>query len=284
MKKSQLTLSIVIPAYNEEHHLRACLESIARQTIQPDEVVLVDNNSHDRTAEIAKNFTFVRVVHEDRQGLVFARNRGFDEAKSDIIGRIDADTVLPTTWVEHVKAFYANPHYRQMAWSGAGYFYNVRLPRLVAWTYQLLAFRLNKLLIGHYTLWGSNMAILRPQWLAGRNALCQRTDIHEDLDLAMHVAEAGFAITYDPFNSVRAELRRVHTNRHQLWEYLQWWPRTLQVHNKKTWLVCWFFGAFLLYIATFVLLFLEMSGQALEKLLLAPTENPNMAPQDTLRD
>ena len=218
------------------------------------------------------------------EGLVFARNRGFDAATSNIIGRIDADTVLPTTWVQHIKSFYTDPKNHHTAWSGAGYFYNVRLPRLVAWAYQLLAFRFNKLLLGHYTLWGSNMAILRSQWQAVRQTVCQRTDIHEDLDLAMHVANKDFAITYDRTNLVRAELHRVHADRHELWNYLQWWPRTLQAHNKKSWVVCWFFGAFLLYLATFVLLFLEFFGHFLERLLLTPVTDPKMTPQDSLRD
>lgn len=265
MKKNQLTLSIVIPAYNEEGHLRACLESIARQAVLPDEVILVDNNSHDRTAEIARSFPFVRIVPESRQGLVFARDSGFNAAQSDIIGRIDADTVLPTTWVEYIKIFYADPKNHNTAWSGAGYFYNVRLPGLVAWAYQLLAFRFNKLLLGHYTLWGSNMAVLRSQWLAVREMVCQRTDIHEDLDLAMHVADKDFAITYDRTNLVRAELRRVHADRRELWNYLLWWPRTLQAHNKKSWVVCWFFGAFLLYLATFVLVAADGLGRQVEK-------------------
>ncbi|HEY5667999.1 MAG TPA: glycosyltransferase family A protein, partial [Candidatus Saccharimonadales bacterium] len=125
MKTTRQSVSIVIPAYNEERHLRACLQAIAKQTIQPLEVIVVDNNSTDRTAQVAREFPFVRVVSEHRQGRVFARNAGFGAAKGEILGRIDADIILPSTWVEHLQAFYANPLHARSAWSGMGYFDNV---------------------------------------------------------------------------------------------------------------------------------------------------------------
>ncbi len=254
MNHPRVRVSIVIPAYNEEFHLRACLQAIADQTVQPYEVIVVDNNSTDNTAAVAASYPFVQVISESRQGRVFARNAGFDATSGDILGRIDADIVLPANWVEHVSTFYTNPGHARLAWSGAGYFYNVRLPRLVSFTYGLFAFRLNKLLIGHYTLWGSNMAFSAPQWQAVRGHTCDRLDIHEDLDLAMHLHRQGFGIYYDTSIKTSAEMRRVHSDRHQLWEYLQWWPRAVRLHGHASWPVCWLLGAGLLYGATFVLL------------------------------
>src|SRR5688572_27451257 len=89
------SVSIVIPAYNEEGQLALCLEAIARQTVKPVEVIVVDNNSTDGTVEVAGRYPFVTVLHEWRQGVVHARDCGFDAAKGDIIGRIDAETVMP---------------------------------------------------------------------------------------------------------------------------------------------------------------------------------------------
>ncbi len=97
-----LSLTIVIPVFNEEHHIKACLESIACQTIAPTEVIVVDNNCTDRTIEIAEKFNFVRVVSEKQQGRGYARTTGFNAVKTDIIGRIDADSRLDSTWVEEV--------------------------------------------------------------------------------------------------------------------------------------------------------------------------------------
>src|SRR5262245_35134326 len=50
MPKSPLSVSLVIPAYNEESHLRACLSAVCAQTVPFQEIIVVDNNSTDRTA------------------------------------------------------------------------------------------------------------------------------------------------------------------------------------------------------------------------------------------
>ena len=55
MAQKALTLSIVIPVFNEERYIKACLDSIAAQTVKLDEVIVVDNNSTDKTVLIAKN-------------------------------------------------------------------------------------------------------------------------------------------------------------------------------------------------------------------------------------
>lgn len=257
-------VSIVIPAHNEEHHLRACLDAIAIQSERPFEVIVVDNNSTDQTAHIADEYPFVRLVREAKQGRVHARSTGFDKARGDILGRIDADIILPQNWVEHIADFYADPMHQDTAWTGAGYFYNVRLPRLVSFGYALMAFRFTSLLIGHYTLWGSNMAITRRQWQRISKEVCYRLDVHEDLDLSLHIAQAGYTITYDASVVTNAELRRVHANRGELWHYLQWLPRTMRVHGIKSWWIAWFFEAFALYIAVYLLVAFDLVARLIK--------------------
>ncbi len=281
MDDSRRRVSIVIPAHNEERQLRSCLDAIAAQTVRPFEVIVADNNSRDKTVKVAAEYEFVRVVHEPRQGRVFARNAGFHAARGDIIARIDADIVLPPEWTKHVIAFYADPRNKFRAWTGAGYFYNVRMPRLVSFGYSLMAFRLNKLLLGHYSLWGSNMALPRSLWQAVQGEVCMRNDLHEDLDLAMHLAAKGFTITYDTSTETRvnAELRRVHSNRHELWEYLNWWPRALKLHGNPLWPVVWFFGVFGLYAATLILVLAE---KIFGKTVPQNTEADSLAPASDL--
>lgn len=261
MDKKHIPVSIVIPAYNEERQLGDCLRAIERQTMAPYEVIVVDNNSTDKTAEIAHSFPFVTVVKAQKQGIVFARNAGFDVATGDVIGRIDADITMPSTWVAHISEFYEQPKNQNSVWSGRGYFYNMRFAALVSWGYSLLAFYLNWLLLGHFTLWGSNMAMRRDHWRKVRSNVHNRTDIHEDLDLAMHMHDAGYKIVYDRQLETHAALRRVTTERDKLWGYLQWWPRTLRLHGRITWVVAWFFGAFLLYIATYFLVFVDWAAR-----------------------
>lgn len=225
-----LSLSIVIPAYNEEDHILACLKAIAAQTIPPDEVIVVDNNSTDRTVARAREFTFVTIVRESTQGVVFARNRGFNAAKGDIIGRIDADTVLPPDWVEYVHDFYStNP---MTLLTGGCYFYDLHWPKFFGWVQGQIAFRMNRIILGHYISWGSNMAIPAAMWRNIRSELCARTDIHEDIDLSIHLRRHGYTVTYREGLKVGIDSRTANQhNRAQQLEYMEMWPQTVRVHH-----------------------------------------------------
>jgi glycosyltransferase involved in cell wall biosynthesis len=245
-----MKISIVIPVYNEAQNLDACLRAIARQTTAPYEVIVVDNNCTDGSLAVAQTFPFVTVITERRQGIVHARDRGYNAARGDVIARIDADSLLPKDWLEHIARFYADPEHQNQAFSGGAVFYNVRLPGAVAWLYNFLAFDLNRWLIGHPTLWGSNMALTRRQWQAVKTTVCRQNGLHEDLDLAIHLNEHGFGIFYDRRLRVAANLKRVRSRRRELWDYLQWWPRTLRRHGRRGWWLAWLFGALLLYMLT----------------------------------
>lgn len=251
MQKKAQAVSIVIPVFNEENHLKSCLEHIEKQTIKPFEVIVVDNNCTDGSMAVARNFPFVRIVSEKQQGIVHARNAGFDAVNSSIIARIDADTRLPTDWIERVEKFYENPRHEKYAITGGCAFYNVRIPRIDEWITSQFVFRMNRMIVGHYLLWGSNMALPKSAWLAVKSKTCTRQDIHEDLDLAIHLHRAGFKISYQATLIVGAKMKRVFDNRQGLWGRLRMWPQTLRVHHIKRW-VFGYVGALFLYITQFV--------------------------------
>jgi glycosyltransferase involved in cell wall biosynthesis len=91
-------VSIVIPAYNEEKYIGKTLQSITKQTYKNFELLVVDNNSTDHTAAIAKQYG-ATILHEQNQGHVYALNAGMSHAKGDIIAVTDADTIVHTTWL-----------------------------------------------------------------------------------------------------------------------------------------------------------------------------------------
>ncbi len=91
-------ISIIVPTSNCEKYIRRCLESILKQSYTELEAIVVVNNCTDNTYEIAKEIasTDDRVIVEytDRGGVSYARNRGLDIAKGDIIGFCDSDDYL----------------------------------------------------------------------------------------------------------------------------------------------------------------------------------------------
>lgn len=86
-----LKISVVIPCYNEENGLPATFKLIPSYI---DEVIVIDNNSTDQTAKIARDFG-ARVINETNQGYGYAYQRGLKEARGDIIITGDADGTYP---------------------------------------------------------------------------------------------------------------------------------------------------------------------------------------------
>jgi len=86
-----MKISVVIPCYNEEKTIEKVIKSIPKEVF---EIIVVDNNSTDKTGEIAKKLD-AKVVKEKKQGYGYALQRGFNEAKGDIIITLDGDGQYP---------------------------------------------------------------------------------------------------------------------------------------------------------------------------------------------
>ncbi len=232
-------ISIIIPAYNEERYLARCLDAIAHQSIRAYEVIVVDNGSTDGTANVARRYPFVTLLREPRRGRPLAQKAGFNAATGVILARIDADAIVPPDWVAQIAEYFKKPGALQTAWSGGALFYNVRFPRLVSALYDWVEFSVNELLTGHPSLWGSNMALPKELWVQIQDGMCTQSNLHEDLDLSIHVYDKGYGVVSDRRVKVGVELRPAYSGPGQVWEYLRMWPRTLAKHHIWTWPLCW---------------------------------------------
>ena len=193
-----MKISIVIPVYNEAEYIGACLESIARQTVMPYEVIVVDNGSTDSTKNIAESFSFVKVLSEKQQGVVYARDKGFNAASGDIIGRLDADTLLTPEWCDSVIEIFKDQSLT--AFSGSLDYYDGPDPlaRLIS-SIDSACQQWAANHVGPYVhLNGCNMAVRRSAWLEVRDSICKRLDVHEDQDLAIHLAKLGMKVSLEP--------------------------------------------------------------------------------------
>lgn len=226
----QLRVSIVIPAYNEAGHLRACLDAIAQQSVRPYEVIVVDNNSIDQSVRIAQAYDFVTVVQEKRQGVVHARNSGFNAATGDIIGRIDADTIIGTDWVKQIQSLFADRNLDAV--SGSVSYHD--LPWEVFISGLDLAFRswIARGMGREVFLFGSNMAIRRSAWLRVRSKVCNEQGMHEDFDLAIHLHSIDCTVTFDQQLKAAVSLRRFNTGLSEYWKYVWLSPETYRMHGR----------------------------------------------------
>lgn len=187
-----MKLSFIVPAYNEEKYLGPCLESIIKVSEKapwPTEIIVINNASTDRTAEVAGRFSKVRVVNEPNKGLTIARERGLLEAKGELLAYLDADTRLHEGWLQIVEEIFKRPEvvcvsgpYRYFDLSGLKRFFAELTWNLVTpITYRLVGFM-----------------VLGGNFVAKRAALEKMGGINtkirfygEDTDIAWRLAQIG---------------------------------------------------------------------------------------------
>ncbi|GMN10979.1 glycosyltransferase family A protein [Croceitalea sp. MTPC9] len=110
-----MRISIIIPAHNEEKYLTLCLNSFVGQTFQPNQLIIVDDNSSDNTYKIASEFAekhdWIKVIqrkssdeHIPGKKVVDTFDFGLQHvANYDLLGKFDADIILPTNYFEVMR-------------------------------------------------------------------------------------------------------------------------------------------------------------------------------------
>lgn len=233
MKKLDLKISIVIPAYNEESHIGYCLNAISKLEVKPYEVILVNNMSTDKTVEIARQYPFITIVNETKRGLVYARDRGFNYASGDIIGRIDADTLLTPGWTKTIEEIFADDEVQAV--SGGLHFYDIGFPRLIdgvdAYWRAWMADRMSP--SNKVFLFGSNMAIRNSAWNNVKDKLCRQSGMHEDLDLAIHMSTSQQKVVYESRLKANVSARRIDCGLIEVTKYAFQSPMTYFKHQAK---------------------------------------------------
>ena len=191
-------LSFVIPAYNEEALIGACLESVLAEIKRSGvdaEVVVVNNASRDRTGEIARGFVGVKVVDEPKKGLVNARHAGFENSTGELVANIDSDTIVPEGWLTTVvEAFAVDP--KLVCISGPYVYYDMS-----PWNRFLiqLFYGLTWLIyvVNHYILrvgsvvQGGNFVFTRTAWLKAGGFDTTIAFFGEDTDVAVRLSRVG---------------------------------------------------------------------------------------------
>lgn len=236
-----LSVAIVIPAYNEERFIGRCLDSCIDQTSTPDEIIVVNNKSTDGTASIVRRYQAqyphlnIRLLDQSEyQGIAPTRNCGFDAARSDIIGRIDADSLLAQDWVETVRRRFADPTID--AATGPVLYYDMPMPGLFFRIDHTTRTRLHRKSTDQRFLLGANMALRAHAWRSVRDqtVLDLEDRLHEDIDLAVVLFKNDFEVAYEPTLVAGMSGRRVESSTRDFYRYSTRYLRTTKAHHVKS--------------------------------------------------
>lgn len=201
-------ISIIIAAYNEELLIKRCLQVVMNQKFSYGvyEVLVIDNNSTDKTGEIAHSLGATVIKYTEKQGASVAKQYGAYRAKGEIIVFIDSDSVPDPDWLERI--YRALQDKRLVCVGGA------MIPLWGnAWTKFVFAFfdyfaYINQW-FGIYMLWGSNLAIRKEAFLqvGGINTTIKTSD---DWELVARLAKryGAKSIKYLPSMRVKTSPRK----------------------------------------------------------------------------
>lgn len=94
-----MKVSIIIPAFNEQDSIADCLQSLLNQSFENQEIIVIDDGSTDKTAEIAEKFK-IKLLRQNHKGAGEARNLGVRHATGEILVFVDADMVFDKDFIE----------------------------------------------------------------------------------------------------------------------------------------------------------------------------------------
>jgi glycosyltransferase involved in cell wall biosynthesis len=206
-------ISFVVPAYNEEALIASSLHAIGAEIARircRAEIIVVNNNSTDRTREIASSIPGVTVVDEPQRGLVQARRTGCLAAGGRLIANIDADTIVPQGWLDTVLAEFARSP-RLVALSGPFIHYDMsRTVQAVVAVFYRFAF-VTYLLVRFVfhagsMMQGGNFVVLKSALDAAHAFNLDFSFYGEDTELARRLSKVGavkFSFALPAFSSGR---------------------------------------------------------------------------------
>ncbi|MDP3645585.1 MAG: glycosyltransferase [bacterium] len=190
---SRLSISLVIPAHNEEGYIGACLDFVFEYAHGKfDEIIVVDNASTDRTAEIARG-KGARVVFEGRKGLTRARQKGLESVSSEYVAYIDADCRLTPEWFSTVE-YHLAKHPNTVSLTGpVWYFDGPYTVRWAIWVLEWITIPLACWIAG-YGVVGGNFVARRDTLIAVGGFSPDIAFYGEDTDIARRLAKHGYVL------------------------------------------------------------------------------------------
>lgn len=101
---NEAKVSVIVPLYNQERYVKACLRSICNQTYKNLEIIVVNDGSVDKSPQIARQMAYkdhrIKVIDKENEGTSFARRDGYLNATGEYLTFVDNDDILPHNAIE----------------------------------------------------------------------------------------------------------------------------------------------------------------------------------------
>lgn len=103
-----MKVSVYIPVFNSERYLAATIEALLAQSRAFDEIIIVDDGSHDGSVQVAEKYDVKIVRHSENRGVAAARNTAIASASYELIAAVDADCVVDKEWLACCVPYFEN--------------------------------------------------------------------------------------------------------------------------------------------------------------------------------
>ncbi|WP_069637670.1 glycosyltransferase family 2 protein [Campylobacter pinnipediorum] len=127
--QKNIKVSFIVPIYNKEKHLRECIDSLIKQSLQSVEIIAINDGSTDKTLEILESYNDERlkIVTQSNQGSSAARNHGIELAQGEYVIFVDADDFVKDDYAEKTYNI-AKKHKADMVVTDYHEYYDYTLP------------------------------------------------------------------------------------------------------------------------------------------------------------
>ena len=246
-------VTVIVPAYNEEHSIGRCIESLQNQDYKGAlEIIIVNDGSKDRTAEVVSKYAVKLIDLTQNVGKANALNRAMEDATGDIIIFSDGDSNMDKSAISSIiKCFHNNPDVHMVT----GNVLINRPEKMNLLTYcQMIEYHLEQEIARHLQSLGGKVLVCPGPITAAKREVCETVKysddtIVEDADFTVSVLRQSMKVVRDPY-------AKVFTNAPQSWhiwikQRKRWWYGNLQVwrmHKKWTRRNPWMVYNYLSYI------------------------------------
>lgn len=204
-----MKISAYIPCYNAANYIEATIKSVLNQTQPPDELLVIDDGSKDRTAEIASQYPVRIIRHQKNLGLAAGRNTAFAHAQHELVAAIDADAILEPQWMEFLAEAFTDD---RVAGAGGRLVEAHRESPADAWRATHLSQDMGEQRM--------DIAWPTPKRLGGFGTMLRKEAVekvggydprfrtnYEDVDMSMRLLKAGYKLVFEP-RAVAHHMRR----------------------------------------------------------------------------